>query len=209
MFKFKRVAAFVLDAIFVSLLTVLIVNSPLLSTNADEVKRYSEAYKEKAANINVEEISKQDNPVEYMYNEMGVLLYDTARVQVYVLIVFLIVNTLYFTLFAFFNQGRTLGCVFNKLKIVKRDDSKAGIFNLAIRSLFMGSYLIYQFPITAIMMIIIPRVFDARMAFYPLLSIVLVDFIIELTLFAFFLLNKKDMTIQDYLSNTKILAYKR
>jgi hypothetical protein len=58
-------------------------------------------------------------------------------------------------------------------------------------------------------MIVLPRLLDAKQAFIPMVYGTTLFLIFELALFLFFLLNKKGMTIQDYLSNTKVLDLKK
>ena len=72
----------------------------------------------------------------------------------------------------------------------------------------MGSTMIYRFPISAISLLVIPRIFDVKAAFLPIIHINGLLMMFELALLIVFIVNKKGMTIQDYLSNTKIIDTK-
>ena len=92
---------------------------------------------------------------------------------------------------------------------MKKDNKKANLLNLTMRSLFMGSSFIYRFPLTALCMFIIPRVLEPKLAFLPILYSNSLFMMLELVLLVVFITNKKCMTIQDYLSNTKIIDTKK
>ena len=72
----------------------------------------------------------------------------------------------------------------------------------------MGSTLIYKFPIMAIFMLVIPRVLSVRAAFLPIVYSTMLSIMLEIALLIVFLVNKSNMTIQDYMSNTKIIDTK-
>ncbi len=211
MFKYRRVLAFILDIIFVSTISMLLINNPKINPNYFIQEEYDKALMEKVEHIDYNFNPEEDTSVyiESMYNQVGVYMYDSIKSSLYAFTIFLIVNTLYFSVFAFCNDGKTLGCAVFKLKITKRDGTKAKIYNLAMRSLFMGSVIITYSPIASIIYIVLPRVLSPRQAFLPLTYSSLLIFVLESALLLFFALNKKDMTIQDYLSNTKILDTKK
>ena len=209
MFKYRRVLAFLLDILLVSLISMLLINNPKINPNYFVQEEYNNIIKEKMNNIKVEVTSDADQVINSMYNQLGQELYDGTKYSVYAMLIFLIVNTLYFTLFTYCNDGKTLGCAIFKLQIKKRNNKKAGIINLGMRSLFMGSCIITSSPILSIWMIIMPRLLNAKQAFLPLLYGSTLALIFEIVLLCVFFFNKKGMTIQDYLSNTKIFDTKR
>ena len=209
MFKYRRVLAFLLDILFVSIISMLLINNPKINKNYYVQEEYNKIIQEKVTNITVEYSGDPDKIVDNMYGQIGQELYDSTRYQVYALLIFLIVNTSYFALFTYCNNGKTLGCAAFKLQIKKRDNKKASIINLGMRSLFMGSCIITTSPILSIFSIIVPRLLNARQAFMPLLYGSTLIFMFELVFLAYFLFNKKGMGLQDYLSNTKVLDLKK
>lgn len=208
MFKRRRVLAFFIDVLLVSFVTILLASNPKINKYYYETEDYNKALMEKQKSLTID-YGDTEHAIDNMFNQIGQELYDSTKVQVYAYTIFLIVNTLYFAVFAFFNDGKTLGCALCRIKIVKKNDKKPNIFNLAMRSLFMGSSLIYISPLIAITSIIIPRVLDVRSAFLPLVYTSSLLLMFEIALFIVFLVNKNNMTIQDYLSNTKIIDTKK
>jgi hypothetical protein len=164
---------------------------------------------EKMNNISIEYQGDPDKMIDSMYNQVGQELYDGTKYSVYSYLIFLVVNTLYFALFAYCNNGKTLGCAVFKLQIKKKNNKSAGIINLGMRSLFMGSCLITNSPILSIFMIVLPRLLTARQAFMPLCLGSTLVLMIELLFLFYFIFNKKGMGLQDYLSNTKVLDLKK
>ena len=210
MFKYKRVVAFIIDTLLISILTILLTNS-IANPNRDVQKAYSDAYEAKMSSIKIEDVPTSDSSkvVEYYKEHIGVELYDYIKSNAYAYLYFIILNVLYFVLFAYFNNGRTLGCLISKLQIVDRNNNKANLLSLSIRSLFMGANSIYMFPLQAILYLIIPRITDYSNGFIYLMSLTGIIVIVEIVLFIFFLFNKKNMGLHDYLSNTKIIDMKK
>jgi uncharacterized RDD family membrane protein YckC len=208
MTKYRRVLAFILDTLLVSLVTIMLATNPKVNKNYYQEEEYNKLLVEKQSSLTVD-YNDPDHAVDKMYDEVGQVLYDSTKVQVYSLIIFMIVNTLYFVVFVFFNDGKTLGCALFKFKIVKKNNKKANLLNLSMRSLFMGSSFIYRFPLSAIFLIVLPRLLDVKAAFLPLIYINGILLMFEIALLIVFIVNKKGMTIQDYLSNTKIIDTKK
>ncbi|MBR6072857.1 MAG: RDD family protein [Bacilli bacterium] len=209
MLKFKRIIAYTIDMIFLCFLSALIINSPILNFNTDDVDRYREAVTSKMSNINYDEYFQQKDAYSYLKDYAGQEYYDLIKSQVYEFALYLGIYFLYFVVFAFFNQGRTLGCVFLKLKVVNEKNTKPGIISLFVRSLLLGSQLLFINPIFTLFAIILPRVLSVNTAFLPIFTIFGITLIIELAALCIFLFNKDNMSLQDYLAKTKVLEYKR
>jgi len=208
MFKYRRVSAFIIDTLIVTFVSVLLTMNPKINKAYGMDEEYNKAYLDKQSSISYNYSLDTNETIDELYNSIGQELYDVTKVQGYSLVIYLVTNTLYFTLFTFFNGGKTVGCAIFKLKILKRNGNKANILNLAMRSLFMGSTLIYKFPIMAIFMLVIPRVLSVRAAFLPIVYSTMLSIMFEIALLIVFLVNKSNMTIQDYMSNTKIIDTK-
>ena len=209
MLKYRRVLAFLLDGLFISIIVLVLCNNVKLNKSLYEEEGYITAYNEKLDKLTIETSSSTEEVINKYKDTIGIELYNMIKVQGYRYFYFLICVFLYYIVFVFFNDGKTLGCAIFKLKIVNKNDKKANIFNLAIRSLFMGSSFVYMIPITSLLFLIIPRVLDYSHAFIPLLMILSISTFVEIAFYLYFFLNKKNMSIQDYISNTKIIDTKK
>ena len=201
MFKYRRFMAFLLDIFMISLLTVLLSNS-IANPNRDIESKYIEAYEEKVSSI---DYSINSDPLNYFKEHIGREFYDYIKGNVYEYIYFLLLTVSYFGIFCYFNNGKTIGLLFSRMRIVKKNKEKAGILRLIGRSMFMGTSIMSFFPISALLYIIIPRVFDANSGFVPLIMITGLLFLLEGILLIFFLFNKKNMGLHDYICSTKII----
>ena len=209
MLKYRRVLAFLLDGLFISIIVLVLCNNVKLNKSLYEEEGYITAYNEKLDKLTIETSSSTEEVINKYKDTIGIELYNMIKVQGYRYFYFLICVFLYYIVFVFFNDGKTLGCAIFKLKIVNKNDKKANILNLAIRSLFMGSSFVYMIPITSLLYLIIPRVLDYSHAFIPLLMILSLSTFVEIAFYLYFFLNKKNMSIQDYISNTKIIDTKK
>ena len=210
MFKYRRVLAFLLDVILVSVLAVMLSNNPKLNKAYDYQDEYMKAFTEEVNTLSDNQVITNPSDIyNYYEGKLALPMINMFKVQVYIYIIFLSIVFLYYVVFTYFNDGKTLGCAIFKLKITKKNDEKAGIFNLMMRSLFMGTSFVYLVPIVCLINIIVPRVLPLNISFMVLLTSVSFAFVFELVFILYFLLNKNNMTIQDYLSNTKVIDTKK
>ena len=208
MLKIKRTIAFIIDIIFVGFLVTLIFNSPLLKDYNESVSFYQKALVDKTTEVYSYDLT-DEHATERIINETSYLFYDTVKVQCYLYLLYLVVHILYFVLFAYFNQGRTLGCALMKIKVVNNASVKPNIIKFFIRSIFLSASLIYISPVGITCNMIIPRVLSPNNAFIPLVLISTLMYVFEIVLLLVFLINKKDLSIQDYVAGTKVVEYRR
>lgn len=204
MLKYRRVMAFLLDALFISIIVIALSSNPRLNKGLDNEEAYLSAYNESINNLVIDQTNPEDIINQYKEG-IGVQLYDMIKSQTYRYVIFIICVFLYYVVFVYFNDGKTLGCALFKLRINNMNGSKANILNLTVRSLFMGSSFIYLIPIVSFINLIIPRLYNYQIAFFPLLIITSVSVLIEIVFYIYFFFSKKNMSIQDYLSHTKII----
>jgi uncharacterized RDD family membrane protein YckC len=210
MFKYRRVLAFLLDVMLVGVLAVMLSNNPKLNKAYDYQDEYMKAFTEEVNTLSDNQVITNPSDIyNYYEDKLALPMINMFKVQVYIYIIFLSIVFLYYVVFTYFNDGKTLGCAIFKLKITKKNDEKAGIFNLMMRSLFMGTSFVYLVPIVCLINIIVPRVLPLNISFMVLLTSVSFAFVFELVFILYFLLNKNNMTIQDYLSNTKVIDTKK
>lgn len=209
MIKLKRIFAYVIDMLFLCFLSTLIINSPILNFHTEDVDRYRSAISDKLNNINYDEYFQQDDAYNYLMNYVGREYYDYIKSQGYIFIVYIVLYFLYFVVFAYFNQGRTLGYVFLKLKVVNNKNTKPSMISLFIRSLFIGTSIIFINPLYTAFAIVIPRVLSVNASFLPIFLIFGLSMLVEAVFFITFLVNRNNMSLQDYMAGTKILEYKR
>ena len=205
MLKYRRILAFMLDTLFIAFIVIVLCNNSTINKSLDMEEKYQEAYIEKINHLNISTSNDPNELINSYRDNIGIELHNMYKVQGYRYLVFIICSFLYFIVFVYFNDGKTLGCALFKLKITNKSGNKANLLNLSIRSLFMGSSLIYLIPITSIIFLIIPRVFDYSISFMPLILITSISTLVEIVFYIYFIFNKNNMSIHDYISGTKII----
>ncbi len=205
MLKYKRFMAFITDALLVSLLAIILSNNVRLNRSLYEEEKYIEAYNNKVKTIEVVVNNNPEEMIKEYDNQIGKELYDLIKVQGYRYLIFLVIVFLYYVIFVFFNDGKTVGCAIFKIKIVNGIGEKANLLNLTIRSLFMGTSFVYMVPIVSFVQLIVPRLYNGTIANMTLMFIPSIFAVLEIVFILYFLFSKKNMGLHDYLSNTKII----
>lgn len=123
---FKRIFAYALDYIFISIfLTIITMN---VNIGSDINESISELYKQyQNEEITIEEYSEAILPLNYELNK--------RKLPVNVITCVVMVG--YYIVFAYFNKGQTLGKKIVKIKVVNDKGERPSIWNILVRSLFI------------------------------------------------------------------------
>ncbi len=126
---FKRVTAYFIDAIILSIIVSIIsfgFTSEKYEKALEETKQLSEKYL-------AQEITEQ----EY-FEKSNELTYDMQKSNVKVSIVMIITTIAYFVVFQYLNKGQTLGKKLLKLKI-KENEKEPSLKAMIIRTIFVNN----------------------------------------------------------------------
>lgn len=123
----QRLGAYIIDILLVSTLFTLVTmfipaNKNLTNATEDQVKLYETYLKG--------EISSK----EYLTTTVK-LDYKIQRNQIPYSILELVFIIVYFIVFQFYNKGQTLGKKLFKIRVVRKDDTRVSMNDLALRSL--------------------------------------------------------------------------
>lgn len=150
---FKRVFAFIFDILIVALITSLFTNIEVLNPYKEEYNEtYNKLYdyilnngKEKTDDeTTTEEKTKEDvaiGNIDLNSPEILDLQYDLTRYSLPTSIISLVVTVLYFVLFQYFNNGKTIGKALFKMRVTNKKGEKASITQMIIRAIFVDSIL--------------------------------------------------------------------
>lgn len=142
----RRLSAYIIDLIFIILLTSLIVQIRFLNPNFEEYYEASEKYSEFYNNAIKENDLNFMN--SYEYKEIN---YDLQKNGISNTIIEIIIYIAYFTGFQLWNKGQTLGKKIMKIKIVSNPDNE----KLKWYQLLLRSIIIYNLVFTVISLILI------------------------------------------------------
>ena len=131
--SYKRIGAYLLDIIIVSLV------STLLTLNVINSKQYKDM-SEKYTNL-IREYSEKGIEESEFKKQSYDLVYDMNKQTVVVTVVTIVLTTVYFVVVPFFMNGQTLGKKLMKLQVISNNKKKITMNNFLLRALFMNSIL--------------------------------------------------------------------
>lgn len=130
---YKRVIAFIIDTLIVTVLSGLLT---IVFTNSD---KYNEDNK-KLLELTEKIVSEKQDQDKYM-KEFNELNYDLTKDSIEVTIITIGVSIVYYSIMCYFCNGITLGKYILKLKITSANDKELNIINYFLRSLIVNSIL--------------------------------------------------------------------
>lgn len=208
--KFKRIVAYFIDLLIISLLVTLISNIKVLNPNRDKynktLKEYSAYNEELSESIsNMESITAND----LITDEYVKYMYDLEYYGVSYRIIELAVVIIYFTVLPFYNKGRTFGKEFMKITVVNEDGSKAYLWKHLIRVLVIPiatNIILYSSFVTAFN---IGLVFfmQPKSYFYANTIITFISTVLCYANIVFLLGSKKELALHDKILKTKVVEY--
>ncbi len=129
----KRAFAYIID-----LMVVLIIST--LFSGIEALNPYDEEYEE--AMEKYQEIYTNTTDIKSLNNDETVnILYDVSKYGLSISIINLVVTSLYFIVFQYINDGRTIGKRLMKIKVVSKNRKKLKFDQVLIRSLIINSIL--------------------------------------------------------------------
>lgn len=194
----KRLFAFLIDALFIYLMVYCISNSSIANPSINMTSYYQEEYN------NV--IKDMNNETDYnkTLTNISSPFYLFMRSRNYEHMYFILFVLLYYVFFQYFNNGQTLGKKLFGLKVVDSNTkNKASLFNLCIRSLFIGTILIYGMPLTIILEMLGLYLFNYNYYLYYIAFVELLDMVLEIININ--LLFNKSKCLHDYLASTTVI----
>ncbi|MDE5539685.1 MAG: RDD family protein [Bacilli bacterium] len=134
---FKRVIAYILDILLVSLIGTALVKLSFINPRYDEYAKVSNEY-----NTALTDYAEQKISMEEYATKVNELSYDLNSTGYVYIIGDMIIALLYFGVFAYFTGGQTLGKKVMNLKIVSnKADKKLTIWNYCIRLVILNGII--------------------------------------------------------------------
>lgn len=186
----KRIIAYVIDILVVTVFTSLILSIPNINPYQN---KYNETYDKYVELTKSNEINK-DLLVEYNH--------DLYLYKVYSSGVSMIVLLIYFGLLEYYFDGQTIGKKLLKIKTVSNNAKKLGVHNYLLKIVILNNMLF------TIMAYIILYLFDKNVFFYSTYVIGILESLVILAIILMIILKKDNRALHDILSNTKVIDLK-
>lgn len=191
---FKRVGAYVLDILIVSLIVYLLSFIPFLNPNHNA---YTEKYNEL---LNLQQ--------QYTKNEMSTEDYETAfkpiayeihRLEINYVVIDLVMVLLYFAVLQYFCKGQTIGKKLFQIRVVSNDKTPLTIVNYLLRSIVLNNVLI------SIILQCVIHFMNSENYFNVYQNVNLVGNIITYIIIFMIIVRNDGRGLHDYIANTKVV----
>ena len=220
--RFKRIAAYVIDMLIVSVVVFGLTNIKQINYQYDNHEKVSSEYEKyvkkyekledkyndarddyKDKKITKEEYTKIKN--EYKDYKSGYeknikkFNYDLSRNSVIATIISIAVIIAYFGIFQYSLGGQTIGKKLLKLKVVKNKEGSLNIFNYLIRCAILNGVIIN------ILLVVFVNIFNVNSFYTANYVISNIQSIIEILILIMIFMISDSRGLHDYIAGTKVV----
>lgn len=193
----KRILAYIVDIFIVTLISSMFAGIEFLNPYLEKQNEVTIEYNEK-----LEEYISQTEDIKDLSNSefMTDYTYDVSYYGVYTSIITLIVTILYFVVFQYYNEGKTIGKALFDIIVVDKNIKRVKINHLLIRSLIIHSIITNTILIISIFLL----KKDAFLVISNIIGIIEMGIIIICIIMIMFREDKR--LIHDLLAGTKVIS---
>lgn len=209
----KRLGAFLLDLFIVVMLSTTLSNLSYLNPYKD---KYNEC-QNRISDLMIEyegmikDISSEyafTTAVNFVNDKMLPELIVIEKYDVFNVLWYVIIFILYNVIFAYFNNGQTIGKKLFKLRVVNKGEDKVSFIRMFIRSLFTGSSLFYGVTLVAIIRIFTSFIINKYIFLVLLYGLGSLSLILEISLLITLFTSKGSTLISDKIARTEVIDVK-
>ncbi len=189
---YRRIGAYVIDALLISLLLGIFSRIPIVNMDSDSYystyEEYMEMLQEK---MSAGETVSQKVIAEYQY--------ELAQKSINITVMNLVFSAFYFIVFQFINKGQTIGKKLLKIKVVNKEDKNPSILQMLIHGGI--AYSIFTTTITVLLYYLASKkVYISVINYVQFLDMGLIFATIILMLF-----RKDERGLHNLLAGTKVV----
>ena len=193
---FRRLIAYVLDIIIVSIIASALSGIKFLNPYYDKYIVVQEKYTETITNseddsLNVTEFLNSD--------EASDLLYDMSHYGIFISIYTVVVSFLYFVVFQYFTKGKTLGKLLTKIEVVSNDGQRVSFMSLLKRSIIINSLVTSS--ILIVMNLTLSKTYYLRFSNY----VQILDYALVLLSCGFLIYREDGLGLHDLFGGTRVI----
>lgn len=143
---FRRFFAYIIDIVIISFIVTAFSSIKYLNPKLDEYNDYSEQYKSYVTEMS------QTNPTAIINDKkVEELAYNVSYAGVYTSLISLVVSFLYFCVFQYYTNGKTVGKLLMGIYVVSADEKRLKISQTIIRSSIVDSLLTSALSLIALL----------------------------------------------------------
>ena len=190
----KRILAYVIDTIFIVLITTLINNITFINPKLNDYNKHYDEYIKIQEDYKNKEIDKDKYAIEI--KEYNYILTKEGLISSIITISSLII---YFGILPYFLKGQTLGKKALHIKIVSNKDKQLNIGNYLLRMVILNNIIFRILNVSGVY-------FLNKNSFYIYSSVIsYIESLIETIIIFMVILRKDNRGLHDMISGTKVI----
>ena len=192
--SYKRILAYVIDTIFIVLITTLINNITFINPKLNDYNKHYDEYIKIQEDYKNKEIDKDKYDIEI--KEYNYILTKEGLISSIITISSLII---YFGILPYFLKGQTLGKKALHIKIVSNKDKQLNIGNYLLRMVILNNIIFRILNVSGVY-------FLNKNSFYIYSSVIsYIESLIETIIIFMVILRKDNRGLHDMISGTKVI----
>lgn len=193
----KRVMAYIIDILIVSILVSLIVGQSFINPYIDEYSKYYEEYTDLAEKVQEGEI---DTTTDEYKDTVIELTYNVNKYKVISSSISLVATFLYFSILQWALKGQTLGKKIMKIKVVANKEDKAlNVGNYMLRSIILNNIVF------SLILIIGVYIFKANGYYNMSMVVSYLQLLVTTVIMLMVVLRKDFRGLHDFVAGTKVI----
>lgn len=193
----KRVMAYLMDFLFITILVSLIVNIKFINPYLDNYRKTYDEYNGLITDVNEDKLNVESSEYKTKIVE---LTYDLNKYRVISASISSILFLGYFGVLQYFLNGQTLGKKIMKIKVTSVSDKKLTILNFLTRSVILNNILF------SIILIVGVYVFNKNNYYNLSLIITYIELLVMSLIVLMIVLRKDNRGLHELITNTKVVA---
>lgn len=193
----KRVMAYLMDFLFITILVSLIVNIKIINPYLDKYRDTYDEYNKLITNVNE---NKLDTESDEYKTKIVDLTYDLNKYRVVSASISSILFLGYFGVLQYILKGQTLGKKIMKIKVTSVSDKKLNILNFLTRSVILNNILF------SIILIVGVYVFNKNNYYNLSLIVYYIELLVMSLIVLMIVLRKDNRGLHELITNTKVVA---
>ena len=193
----KRVIAYLMDFLFITILVSLIVNIKIINPYLDKYRDTYDEYNKLITNVNE---NKLDTESDEYKTKIVDLTYDLNKYRVVSASISSILSLGYFGVLQYILKGQTLGKKIMKVKVTSVSDKKLNILNFLTRSVILNNILF------SIILIVGVYVFNKNNYYNLSLIVYYIELLVMSLIVLMIVLRKDNRGLHELITNTKVVA---
>ena len=210
-YKVDRISAYLIDLLIIAFLITFLISNTITNPFYNNTKEACSVYSEVAKEAK-KDLDYNDSKSVLRYIKKISPTYRTCHIRKnYASFVWYIILTIfYFGLFAYLNDGQTIGKKLFSLKVVNNKDGKSVKFHqMIIRNIFGGSRLLAGNNLVICLSLFLPLIKDGYGYNIAISVLSVLTYLLDLVFILLYLVKKNGRTLDDLVGSTKVIRVEK